>query len=71
MNRINYGINHRVESINGTAKEGEDFVKVKEIVEFNENEEEKDVYTIYSNGVIYIFNFYIFVYTLDSRRNTR
>lgn len=71
MNRINYGINYRVESINGTAKEGEDFVKVKEIIEFNENEEEKDVYTIYSNGVIYICNFYIFVYTLDSHRNTR
>ncbi|XP_025412592.1 sodium/calcium exchanger 3 [Sipha flava] len=34
----------RIESINGTAKEGEDYVKVKEIVEFQENEEEKDIF---------------------------
>lgn len=34
---------YRIESINGTAKEGEDYIKVKEIVEFQENEEEKDV----------------------------
>jgi len=33
-----------VDSINGTAKEGEDYVKVKEIVEFKENEEEIEVY---------------------------
>lgn len=33
-----------MDSINGTAKEGEDFVKVKEIVEFKENEEEKEVW---------------------------
>ncbi|KAE9524627.1 hypothetical protein AGLY_014677 [Aphis glycines] len=34
----------RVDSINGTAKEGEDFVKVKEVVEFKENEEEKEIF---------------------------
>lgn len=33
-----------MDSINGTAKEGEDYVKVKEIVEFKENEEEIEVY---------------------------
>jgi len=34
-----------VDSINGSAKEGDDYVKVKEIVEFQENEEEKQVRT--------------------------
>lgn len=32
-----------MDSINGTAKEGQDYVKVKEVVEFKENEEEKEV----------------------------
>jgi len=45
-----------VDSINGTAKEGEDFVKVKEIVEFKENEEEKEVYqNNYINNSTYIY----------------
>lgn len=34
-----------MDSINGSAKEGDDYVKVKEIVEFQENEEEKQVRT--------------------------
>lgn len=38
-----YDFYYRVDSINGTAKEGEDYVKVKEIVVFKENEEEKEV----------------------------
>ncbi|XP_050432322.1 sodium/calcium exchanger 1 [Adelges cooleyi] len=33
----------RVDSINGTAKEGEDYDKVKEIVRFEEDEEEKQI----------------------------
>lgn len=35
-----------MDSINGTAKEGQDYVKVKEVVEFKENEEEKEVIRI-------------------------
>lgn len=40
-----------MDSINGTAKEGQDYVKVKEIIEFQENEEEKEV----NNGFVFIF----------------
>jgi len=47
MEQIDFYLNYRVDSINGTAKEGEDFVKVKEIVEFKENEEEKEVHKYY------------------------
>lgn len=39
---------HRVDSINGTAKESEDYVKVREIIEFKENEEEKQVRIIFT-----------------------
>lgn len=40
---LRYNFHYRVDSINGTAKEGEDYVKVREIVVFKENEEEKEV----------------------------
>lgn len=60
-------INYRVESINGTAKAGEDFVKIKEIIEFNENEEEKEVLYYKIKFILFL---HFFVYTLDSRRNT-
>lgn len=50
-----------MDSINGTAKELEDYVKVKEIVEFEEKEEEKQVrnkfivYFISNDDFILIF----------------
>lgn len=44
-----------MDSINGTAKEGQDYVKVKEIVEFKENEEEKEVYFIQWINLYFFF----------------
>lgn len=48
--------NYRVDSINGTAKEGEDYKKVQELVEFEENEDEKKVKWIYLIFFIYLSN---------------
>jgi len=51
-----------VDSINGTAKESEDYVKVKEIIEFKENEEEKQVRNLHK---------YIYIHIAQTRMHAR